>query len=107
MPKSNKSKYSLFDIGVFLIAVIALTEFFTSSHYFRSGTEDIKGIFVAVISASIFLLAMVYLAYSIYAEEKKRGNLRKTFYFFDWIDLRIEMWRDSIAKRKEEIGERV
>lgn len=103
--EKEKSKFSISDTVVFIVAVISLSQFFNSAHYFESGTADLQGILVAGSSAFIFVLCMTFMAYSVYKEEKKRGNLRKTFFFFDWIDLKTQLWSESIEKRKLGLNE--
>lgn len=95
-----RSTYSITDIIVFVIAVIAITEFFCAAKLFQTG-EDLRGFLTAGISGFIFLISMVFLAYSIYQEEKSKDNLRVSFFFFDWIESKVDMWKDSIAARRK------
>ena len=71
---------------MFLIATIAITEFFTAYRYIDAG-ETIRAITVISISLIAFVVSMTYLAYRMYADEKSSSNLRpeSSFYFFDWL----------------------
>lgn len=81
----SKSKFSLFYIAVLTIAIISLSKFFGAAQYFQVG-EDWKGILQIAISVPAFVISMTYLAFRVYMEEKQNDNLRKNFFFFDWLE---------------------
>jgi ABC-type transport system involved in multi-copper enzyme maturation permease subunit len=69
---------------VFLVAVISLSEFFNAHKYISAG-EGLKATLVICGSLSLFLLSLTFMAYRIYADEKKAHNLKSNFIFFDWL----------------------
>lgn len=99
--KDNKKKgFSLSYIVVFVIAIISLSKFFNSYHYFETG-NDLVGYIAAFASLAIFLLCMLFMSFRIYTEEKAKNNLKQRFFFFDWLELRLEIINDFFAKEKK------
>ena len=67
---------------VFVIATYSLTEFFTAYKFFQNGQES-HGYWVIYLNIFLFVISMIYLSFSMYAEEKTKGNLRVTFSPFE------------------------
>lgn len=97
--KQEGKKISLVYILAFVAGIFSLSKFFNAYHYFEEG-NDLLGVLVMTASIGVFVLSIGYMTYKIYVEEKARGNLRKSIFFFDWLELKIQTFKDM---RKKEI----
>lgn len=79
----QKKKFNIFYWISFIVATIAITEFFTAYKFFSD--DPSKAWSVIAVSLMVFLLALGHLAYSIYVEEKEKDNLRAEFEPFEKI----------------------
>lgn len=70
--------------SVFILAVFAITEFFTGYKYFQAG-NDTQGYLMNSLWLVVFVVAMFFLAYRIYSEEKAKNNIRASFAPFEMI----------------------
>ncbi len=70
--------------SVFLLATFALSGFFNADEYFQSGDLG-RGFFISALSFLLFILALIYMAYRIYAEEKQKSNLRVQWGIFEYL----------------------
>lgn len=87
---NSKNKINWAFYAAFVVATIAITQFFTSHRYFTQG-NDLTGYVVVVVSLSFFLLSCVYMAFEIYAEEKDKNNLRVSFSPFEAMYKRFKL----------------
>lgn len=80
-----KSLFSVFFyILSFLLATITLTNLFCSYKYFQIG-EAAQAYLTICLNAILFCLALFYLTFSMYIEERKKNNLRQTFSPFEFL----------------------
>ncbi len=86
---SNKKINWIFYIS-FVVATISITKFFTSHRYFSQGNE-FMGYSVVVISLTAFMVSLFFLAFEIYADEKKNNNLRVSFAPFEAMYKRFKL----------------
>lgn len=87
---NSKNKINWGFYIAFVIATIAITQFFTSHRYFTQG-NDLVGYSVVAASLSFFVLSCVYMAFVIYAEEKDNNNLRVSFAPFEAMYKRFKL----------------
>ena len=78
----------------FIVATVAITEFFTSNKYFATG-DSVRGYLVLSVSALIFLMSLCLMAFQIYSEEKEKNNLRVGFRLFDAVHALLNAKRDN------------
>lgn len=76
--KNSKQKFSVLYWLVFVIGIIALSQFFGAHNYFLA-KQDSQGILVIILSVITFLASMLFMTYKIYSEEKDKNNLRVSF----------------------------
>ena len=69
----SKQNFSVSYAVAFAIAILSISKFFGAYTYFQA-YEDLKGYVVVVLSLSGFVLAMGFMAYKIYTEEKQKDN---------------------------------
>lgn len=92
---SKKKKFSWSYAVAFIAATISITKFFGSYHYFQAG-EELRAWIMITLYLGIFFFSMGFMAYRIYTEEKKKDNLRSSFFFFDWLESKLEMFKKGI-----------
>ena len=80
--EEKKKKINILFYVNFVIATIAITEFFTSNKYFSAGDSE-KGYLVLGVSFFAFALSLFFMAFQIYSEEKEKDNLRVSFAPFE------------------------
>ncbi len=68
----------------FVVATIAITEFFTSYRFFKEQNEILGYVWIAA-SIVILALALFVCAFEVYADEKEKDNLRVSYKPFDFI----------------------
>ena len=76
--KNSKPKFSILYWLVFVVGIIALSQFFGAHNYFLA-KQDSQGILVITLSVITFLGSMIFMTYKIYSEEKDKNNLRVSF----------------------------
>ena len=81
-----KNKLNIF---MFLVGTIALSRVFGASRMFQAG-DDFGGFLHLGLGLVFTIISFTFLAYSVYAEEKANNNLRVNFFFFDWIESKLE-----------------
>lgn len=69
---------------VFMISVIALAKFFEAGRVI-SDEQTFTHIPMSFLSLLVLIISMLAMAYWIYEEEKKNGNLKVEFGLFEWI----------------------
>jgi hypothetical protein len=102
MEKKKKKINILFYVN-FVIATIAITEFFTSNKYFAVG-NDTKGYLVLVSSLVILAISLFMMAFQIYSEEKDKDNLRVSFAPFEFLYKIRNEARSCEKKDSESLG---
>jgi hypothetical protein len=100
--ENKKKKINILFYVNFVIATIAITEFFTSNKYFAVG-NDTKGYVVLVVSLVILALSLFIMAYQIYSEEKEKDNLRVSFAPFEFL-YRLSLERKARNNDSEKLG---
>lgn len=80
----TKKKINWFYWSAFVIATISITEFFTAYKFILANHTD-QALLVIVLSLSVFVISLTFLAYQIYAGEKDQNNLRVSFKLFDFV----------------------
>lgn len=85
----KKKKINILFYVNFIIATIAITEFFTSHKYFTAG-DSTKGYMVVAFSLSLFFISLLIMAFQIYSEEKERDNLQVQFAPFEFLYKRLK-----------------
>jgi len=69
---------------VFVIATIAITEFFTAYKYIQAN-DPVRAFWVITLSLLAFFVSVFFMTYKIYAEEKDKDNLRMRFALFEMV----------------------
>ncbi|MFM7458833.1 MAG: hypothetical protein ACKO3R_09290 [bacterium] len=76
--KKSKPKFSMLYWLVFVLGIVALSQFFGAHNYFLA-KQDSQGVLVIIFSVITFFLSMLFMTYKIYSEEKDKNNLRVSF----------------------------
>ena len=76
-------KINIARIFIFFVSVVALSKFFEAGRLIAS-ENTFTHLSMSIFSLLVFLFTLLVMGYWIYAEEKKKNNLRIKFKLYEW-----------------------